>query len=186
MYAGTLWNLTSIAPLADALARVAASRPALLARLELVVVGRKTPEQREHLQRIQALGCRLADVEYCDHTVALATMRSADALLLLLSDLPGVERVVPAKLFEYFAMQRPMLALLPEGESADLVRSVQPAAHRLPNDVAGIAGWLEARLESITPEAYTADTASITSFDRRTEAGQLSALLGEVLGGGRA
>ena len=132
VYTGTLWNLTSIAPVAEALTRIAGRTPALLERLDLIVVGRKTPEQRAELSRIAALGGTLHDVDYCDHPIALATMASADALLLLLSDLPGAERVAPAKVFEYFATGRPILAVMPEGEIAGLVRGAQPDAHRTP------------------------------------------------------
>jgi glycosyltransferase involved in cell wall biosynthesis len=139
VYAGTLWNLTSIAPIADAVELLAREEPALLARLELVAVGRKTPDQLAQLARLDAAGAAVENLDYAPHSVALATMHSADAVLLLLSNVPGAERVAPAKVFEYLAVRRPILAVLPEGEIAELVRGNDPDSHRLPTDIAGIA-----------------------------------------------
>ncbi|HEX3928046.1 MAG TPA: hypothetical protein VHW65_08605 [Gemmatimonadales bacterium] len=186
LYTGTLWNLTSIAPLADALTQLASTSPGLLRRLELVVMGRKTPEQQAQLTRMAALGCAPVDVPYAEHPVAVATMRSADALLLLLSDLPGVDRVAPAKAFEYFAAARPMLAILPDGETAGLVRSVEPGAHFVPADISGIAGWLAQRLSgnTVSRELAGADrTAAIARFERRALTGELAGVLDQLVAG---
>ncbi len=181
VYAGTLWNLTSIAPLVDAVERLAASGSAPLARLELVALGRKTPEQQLLLERFGRAGGTLTDVPYSDHGIAIATMRSADALLLLLSDLPGVDRVVPAKLFEYFAAARPMLAITPPGEAAALVEAVQPGAHHLPGDGAGIAAWLSHQLSHPAADRPGgAPPADIARYERRALAGQLAHLLDQV------
>jgi glycosyltransferase involved in cell wall biosynthesis len=181
VYTGTLWNLTSVAPIIAAITQLAAQAPALLARLELVVVGRKTPEQQALLAPLPALGVALADVPYCDHSVAIATMQSADALLLLLSDVPGAERVAPAKVFEYLAVQRPMLAVMPDGEIASLVRDAQGGGHYLPADLAGIAQWLRTLLTDGPPAAPHASAAA--RFERRALAGELAALLTTVTTG---
>ncbi len=180
VYAGTLWNLTSVAPVADAVELLARDAPALLQRLELVAVGRKTPDQLAHLGRIARAGAAVENLDYCPHPVALATMRSADAVLLLLSDLPGAERVAPAKVFEYLAVRRPILAVLPEGEIARLVRDADPDSHRLPGDVAGIAEWLRGRLERRASPTPVGDATAIARFERRALTGELAALLDEL------
>ncbi len=182
VYTGTLWNLTSIAPLADAVERLAASGADHVARLEIVALGRKTPEQQEQLARIARTGCTVADIPYADHATAIATMRDADALLLLLSDLPGVDRVVPAKLFEYLAAARPMLAIAPDGEAATLVSAVAPDAHRRPGDIDGIAAWLSQRLgaPSTAPPDAPFDASRIAGYERRALAARLGRLLDQV------
>ncbi|MEO7354169.1 MAG: hypothetical protein ABIZ70_07460 [Gemmatimonadales bacterium] len=181
VYAGTLWNLTSIAPVAAAVELLAREAPALLARLELVAVGRKTPDQLVQLQRVAAAGATVENLDYAPHPVALATMTSADAVLLLLSDVPGAERVAPAKVFEYLAVRRPILAVLPEGEIAELVRESDADSHRLPTDVAGIASWLRRRLEGSVAPAPAGNDAQIARFERRALTGELAALLDELV-----
>ena len=183
VYAGTLWNLTSIAPLAEAVERLARATPQLPGRLELVAVGRKTPEQSAQLDRIGVAGVMVERVDYCPHPVALATMLSADALLLLLSDVPGAERVAPAKVFEYLAARRPILAVMPEGEIAELVRESDPGCHYLPNDATGIAEWLRSRLAGWAAAPPGVGEAQIDRFERRSLTGELARLLDDLTRG---
>ncbi|MES2304373.1 MAG: hypothetical protein V4558_02660 [Gemmatimonadota bacterium] len=181
VYAGTLWNLTSIAPVAAAVELLARESPALVSRLELVAVGRKTPDQLAQLQRVAAAGATVENLDYAPHPVALATMTSADAVLLLLSDVPGAERVAPAKVFEYLAVRRPILAVLPEGEIAELVRESDADSHRLPSDVTGIASWLRHRLAGKVNAAPAGNDAQIARFERRALSGELAGLLDELM-----
>lgn len=186
VYAGTLWNLTSIAPLVTALSQLNAETPALASQIELVVVGRKTADQEGELARLAGSGVLVHSLAYLPHSEALATMRSADTLLLLLSDVAGAERVVPGKLFEYFALGQPMLAITPEGETATLVRGAQPDAWRHPGDITGIVHWFRNRLAGGpaegTPRGYA------DRFQRRALAGEMATLLSALVdtnGGGR-
>jgi glycosyltransferase involved in cell wall biosynthesis len=177
-YVGTLWNLTSVAPLVDAVARLAERSPALAADLELVFAGRRTEQQQQALDRLKALPCRLVEHPYLDHAKALELIRSSDGLCVLLSDLPHAGRVVPAKIFESMAARRPVLAIGPEGEMWDLLRDC-PAAHLYrPADTAGIAECL-AREIARRRETRPADGADwdCSRYSRAEEARQLAALL---------
>jgi len=181
VYTGTLWNLTDVTPVVDAVRRLASEQPQLTSRLELVFLGRKTPEQVARISSLGDTNVRVTAVDYLPHPVAIATMQSADALLLLLAKVPGAERVAPAKLFEYLAVDRPMLAVVPDGETASIVRSVEPDGWRDPGDPAGIAAWLRDRLEG-RPLPSAPDRAAIRDgFQRRQQAGQLAALLDRVV-----
>jgi len=183
VYTGTLWNLTSVAPVVEAVERLSQVHPQLAANLELVFVGRKTAAQRELLKRLSQTPCLLRDADYCEHHQAVELMQSADALCLLLSDLPGADRVAPAKLFEYLATGRPILAVTPKGETTDLVRSFQPEGHFAPSDAAGIAGWLERRLVEWSPRPVQPRpplAEGVTRFSRRNLAGRLAEILNRV------
>lgn len=185
-YTGTLWNLTSIEPLVQAVELLSLRHPELVARLELLITGRKTPEQQELLGRLKPMGCRLVLQDYCSHTEALSHMTTADGLCLLLSDVPGAERVVPAKLFEYLAAGRELLAIVPEGETARLVRGIHPASHLLPADVEGICSWLAAQIASVETDRKSwqpdsLDRPEIRQFSREQETGQLAELLNETV-----
>lgn len=78
----------------------------------------------------------------------LREMLSASCLLLLQ---PGTTVSIPGKLFEYMATGRPILAIVEEGETADLVRSGGCGAAVLPDDQAGIERALEALIENRLP-----------------------------------
>jgi glycosyltransferase involved in cell wall biosynthesis len=177
-YVGTLWNLTSAAPLVEGIQQLCRSHPDLSSRLEVVFVGRRLPAQQEILDRLHGLPCRLVEHPYLDHQAALDMVRTADCLCVLLSDLPGAERVVPAKIFEYLATRRPILAIAPRGEVWDILNGYPGAHLHAPADIAGIARCLAAeikRRQSGECESFAGWDDS--SFDRRQQAGQLAGLL---------
>lgn len=146
VYTGTLWNLTSIEPIVRAVEQLHRQHPELCELLEVETVGRNLPEQAVLLERLKATGCRLTVEEYQPHAEVVQRMVRGDALCLLLSDVAGAERVVPGKMFEYLASQRPILAVMPNGDSSRIVERFYPENHFVPGDIAGIAEWLERAL----------------------------------------
>jgi glycosyltransferase involved in cell wall biosynthesis len=75
-------------------------------------------------RRLEAAGLA-ASVErrgVVSHEDSLRAMRAARALLLLLPDRESWRTCVPSKLYPYLAARRPVLALVPEGDAASLVR----------------------------------------------------------------
>lgn len=182
VYTGTLWNLTDIEPLVKAIESLSASRPELLRRLELVCVGRKTAEQHQVLERVRATTAHLEAIDYCDHSQVLDRLNSADGVCLLLSDVPGAERVVPAKLFEYLAVRKEILTIAPHGETADIARRFFPQGHFVPNDTAGIATWLQNRL-SDRSDSHDGQPSNrgIDEFSRQSQTERLAQLLNELV-----
>lgn len=188
-YVGTLWNLTSVAPLVEAVALLARRSPELAADLELVFAGRRTEQQQQTLDRLKGLPCRLVEHPYLDHARALDLVRTADGLCVLLSDLPHAGRVVPAKIFEYMAARRPVLAVGPAGEMWDLLRDYPAAQLYTPGDVAGIADGLAReigrRRAGAAPDLAGWDGAF---YSRANQARQLADILESLrtVGGGPA
>ena len=182
VYTGTLWNLTTIKPLVDAVLRLNETSPELVSRLELVCVGRKTAEQTSTLERLRSTGCRLELIDYCEHSKALDWLRSTNAVCLLLSDVPGAERVVPAKLFEYLANRKDLLAIVPQGETAEIVRRYFPLGWMEPKNVDGIVTWLKSRLsDESCGTTQLPETADLEEYSRTTQTRRLVELLNELV-----
>ncbi|HEX4611087.1 MAG TPA: glycosyltransferase [Urbifossiella sp.] len=181
-YTGTLWNLTSVAPVVEAVRRLSVTHPDLAAGLEVVFAGRRVGAQADHVAALRGLPCTVVEHPYLDHAAAVRLMQGSQALLLLLSDLPGAGRVVPAKLFEYMAAARPMLAVAPQGETWDLLDGHPGGGRFLPADVDGIAGWLARAVRDhragTLPDPSGWDASAYT---RGNEAAQLGAFLGSLL-----
>src|SRR5204863_2331334 len=101
---------------------------------------------------------------------------------LLLSDVAGAERVVPAKLFEYLANRKDMLAIVPRGETADIVGRFFPQGNLEPKNIDGIVEWLRSRLSTDNFIDHTLDTASkIDEFSRTNQTRRLVELLNQVV-----
>ena len=186
-YVGTLWNLTSIEPIVEAIRRVATRRPELAARIELTVAGRSTAEQDEILNRLSDTPCRLIREGYVDHQRAIQIMSDSDELCLLLSGVAEAGRVVPAKTFEYLALGRSILAVVPPGEVGDILKGCPQASIRQPTDVTGIADYLTQRLEQphaslLTRKSSTMEAAGAERFERRELTRQLAETLDRTCG----
>lgn len=182
LYTGTLWNLTTIQPLVEAILSLNKTDPGLIAKLELVCVGRKTTEQKALLDRLKLTSCRLELIDYCDHSKVIDWLRSANAVCLLLSDVPGAERVVPAKLFEYLASHQDLLAIVPRGETADIVNDVFPEAAIEPKNIPSIAMWLKRRLSGEIYEAANATRSiGIDDYSRTAQTARLVELLNKLV-----
>jgi glycosyltransferase involved in cell wall biosynthesis len=71
---------------------------------------------------------------FLPHEHSVAVMRRSHVLLLVLGEKQGGEKIYPAKLFEYLAAQKPILALVPDGLTKDLLKEsgvgfvVQPSS----------------------------------------------------------
>ena len=181
-YVGTLWNLTNVGPLVDAVLDLASRRPDLAAKIHLSFAGRRTTEQEAHLDRLKTSPCQLDLHPYLDHSAAVALARSADALCILLTDVPDAGRVVPAKVFESMVARSSILAIAPHGEVWDLLAK-HPAAGRFePSDIRGIADFLASEIDrkhkGVLPDFQGWDA---SCYDRRQLTRQLAQLLDVIV-----
>jgi glycosyltransferase involved in cell wall biosynthesis len=142
VYTGTLWKLTDVSPLVDLFSRESAKSKTLSQQLEIVFAGRRTAPQQKLVDALPEFGISIACHDYLPHHQSIELARSADSLLLLLSDEPGAERVVPAKLFEYLALDKPIVAIIPEGETAELLRESSKAIIVHPKRPQHLLDWL--------------------------------------------
>jgi glycosyltransferase involved in cell wall biosynthesis len=181
-YVGTLWNLTDVSPLVEAVIDLARRRPELVERLDLAFAGRRTADQESQLQRLAGTGCRLVLYPYLDHARAVSLARSADSLCVLLADVPEAGRVVPAKVFESMAARVPILVIAPRGEVWDLLEGHPAAGLFEPKNVALIAEFLASAIEGkgrgLAPEFGAYDS---SPYERRVLAGRLAELLDRIV-----
>jgi glycosyltransferase involved in cell wall biosynthesis len=108
VYTGRFGRGRDPAGLVGALASIAADDPGAAGRLELIVAGPLTDDERRLLARDVA-PARIVVAGSLPRERALALQREADALLLLAE--PIRSQLLNYKLFEYLAAGRPILAL---------------------------------------------------------------------------
>ena len=179
VYTGTLWKLTDASPMVAALKDLVQRDVDIAQGIELVIVGRRTPEQDAVIEPLRSLPIDLVVHDYLPHKQSLAIAASADVLLLLLADQEGADRVVPAKLFEYLALRKNILAICGEGEMAELLRAHGQGCVLTPHQPSSISDWLHQQLRSHPSES--ANDSVISAFSRRELTGQLATVLDDVI-----
>ena len=100
---------------------------------------------REWAARLR-LGDRLELIPYAPRSASLALQRDSEALLLLIPEADGRGKgVLSGKVFEYIAVGRPILAVVPpDGAAAELIRETGAGVVAAPDDTEGIRAALEA------------------------------------------
>jgi glycosyltransferase involved in cell wall biosynthesis len=132
------------------------------------------------------LGNRLELIPYAPRATSLALQRDSEALLLLIPEADGRGKgVLSGKVFEYIAVGRPILAVVPpDGAAAELIRETEAGVVAPPDDPAAIRASLEElhgrwRDGGLPDVELTADWRDRLS--RRTRVEEMAAVLREVV-----
>ncbi|HEX5133267.1 MAG TPA: glycosyltransferase [Candidatus Krumholzibacteria bacterium] len=136
---------------AAALRMLAATAPGVAPSLSLY--GEVDPREWKKLEAAGLAACvrRHGKVS---HEESLRVMRRARSLLLLLPDRPSWATCVPSKLYPYLASGRPVLALVPDGDAARIVRDTGAGEALTDPDPAATARGIESFLRAAhAPEA---------------------------------
>ena len=180
---GVLYGRRDPTPLLRAAARLLAEDRALRGRLRFRFVGFPGDERfgEERLRAAAGGDPAVVTVEGSrPHAAALAEMVRADVLLLLGVSAAGPEVQVPAKLFEYLATGRPILATChPEGAIAAVLRESRARVFQAPPDDedALLAALRALAAAARRGELGAAPSALPERFDRARQAERLAELL---------
>jgi glycosyltransferase involved in cell wall biosynthesis len=131
----------SLHPLLDGVAELLRRTPAAAERLEVVLAGPTTGEERELLNDDRLAGT-VRSVGTLGRPRALALQRSADSLVVL-ADGASSRSVATNKLFEYLAAGRPVLVLGDGTEAARIVVRERRGIAVPSGDAGAVAGALE-------------------------------------------
>jgi hypothetical protein len=180
-YAGTVFKLTSLRGFIEAVRRVHADEPELAKRLEVRIIGRVVDTELSYFEGTEALGVRL--MGYVPHEQVTRELSASHVVLCSLDEVPGAERIYPAKIFELMYLGRPCLTVTPPGALADLVRETRMGPVLAPRDSAAIAAWLVARLreEREGRLALRSSARGIEPYHRRAQAGRFAEVFNEAV-----
>jgi glycosyltransferase involved in cell wall biosynthesis len=180
-----VFALTSARGLLRGLRRLHERAPGVARALRVRFLGRIVETEADAFEGTEALG--VERVGYVPHAQVLHELAGSHLALCLLDDVPGAERIYPAKIFELMRVGRPVLTLAPPGSA--LARLV--ARHALgrvvhPRDEVAIADALHAMLQDSDrsragPLSWrNAPRPDILRYDRRALAGEVAEILREA------
>jgi len=121
---------------------------------------------------------------YLPHHESVQLLLKSHVLLLTLNDEPGVNLTYPGKLFEYLAARKTVLALVPEGATASLLRGIGAGPVVAPDDVEAIKKAildLHNQYRQGTGSSRTYD--NLQRFERRALTERLAQCLDAVVQG---
>ncbi len=178
-HTGLLSGKRTLAPIAAAMSRIFAEHPELRQRLTLRQIGPREDVNDDIVARA-GIGDRVVFLPPTTHAAILEEMTQAGALLLLEAAGPEGQLITPGKIFEYLASRGPILAAVPEGPAAELVRTLGAGEVVPPEDTASIAAVL-ARWIAEGPPTSRADEAALAPYARPALAARLAGLLDELV-----
>ncbi len=177
LHAGRLSGERTLQPFLNGLGQFLARNPSRRTQVQCLLIGPHDDAQARLVRRtgwgdVVRFGGQSA------HAETLAMEAGADALLVIQSGAPEFRELVPGKLYEYMGAERPVIAIVPEGQAADLVRRLGMGWVAAPDAPERIADALDAAWAgSFKPRHTVADR---EPFTRRTLAGQLARVLAEI------
>jgi glycosyltransferase involved in cell wall biosynthesis len=91
-----------------------------LLNIQIQLMGLVFNEVKEEINRLN-LNSNFEILPNQSYELAIRNMKSADFLLLIVGDLPKMQNALPLKLFDYIGAQKPIIAIAPAGETANLI-----------------------------------------------------------------
>jgi glycosyltransferase involved in cell wall biosynthesis len=146
------------------------------AALRVRLVGRVGPAYRAH---VRALGLdeSIELVPPVAHARALQYQMEADVLVLVVCDAPGSAAVLTAKLVEYVAARKPILALAPDCEASRTVQAHELGWVEPPTDVQRIAKRLESLIDDWRGGALRRERPDVPSLAAPVQVERLAKVL---------
>ena len=183
-HAGTIYRETGL-DFFRAVEQVVESDPQLARALRVQLIGDIDPAHREAVQRLEKAGIvRAFGVQ--PHRAALALAGRSDVLLILQRGGTSPESHIPAKLFEYLFLGKPILAIAQPGSMTEVLTSCGLGVTAPPHDVDRLARTIQALYRDFRAGQLLArpDVAYISRFDRRNLTARFAHVLEEAASGG--
>jgi glycosyltransferase involved in cell wall biosynthesis len=185
VYTGSMYGVRNPGTFLEAVARLLGGGRVSPGELLVRFVGRFGDEVRAMFRRPELEGV-VEEVGHRPHAESVRYTLGADVLLLVVDDVAGSEGIVPGKVFEYIGARRPILAVAPEGDVADLIRRTGAGVVVDRNDVNGmaeaLARWIEER-RATGGVAFPGREDEVNRLSRRGRTEQLARVFDEVLAG---
>jgi glycosyltransferase involved in cell wall biosynthesis len=175
-YTGSLYGHDELPIFLGGLERFLERDPGARTRLRVEFVGLLNARNRAIADRYSApdrLGGVVEFTGFLAHEAALRRLETADAALLLVAGDPGKEVVISGKLYEYLGADKPVLAMVPEGDARTILHELDWGVIADP-DPDSVADALARMISAPLPRG-PADP------ERRYERVKLAAHLGRVL-----
>jgi len=165
----------------QALRELRREHPELLADIQVVFAG-TFEEQSDDMLKQWEIEEVVKPLGYVPHSESIKLLLQSHVLLLTLNDEPGVNLTYPGKVFEYLAARKTILALVPEGATANLIRDMEAGLVIPPDDIGAIKGAiLDLYCQYKRGNGLSKTYDDLQKFERRTLTERLAQCLNETV-----
>jgi len=182
-YIGTIKNLEIQPALWKAIASLRKQDATFRKEFRLEFTGNVSESVKESIANYGLAECTHY-LGFAEHSVAIQRMKSATALLFIIADLPGSDKIVTGKIFEYLASGTPIFGIGPADGGADMVLKDVSAKSLMPYDDQAL---YEERLMSLftdwrsgSTDSSRPDEKAVISYSRQAQAAQIAKILNEL------
>jgi len=111
-FTGTFYDSVTPVPFFKAIKKLRKEHPEVNLELHFAGMLRKEYQAKAHRMKLDDI---IVNHGYLPHAESVALIQQSDALWMMLGDARNVDTCAPAKLYEYFGTQKPILASTPKG-----------------------------------------------------------------------
>ena len=139
------------------------------------------PEKSWDLIRMLRIESNIEDLGYVSHKQSLKNLMLADALWLVIGHTHKAEYVTLGKMYEYFGVKKPILGLVPQGDSKKMLKNFNASYIAEPNDTADIERALKKMLSDIKNKLVPdVNISFINKFNRKILTQKLAQIFDEI------
>lgn len=119
---------------------------------------------------------------YIPHGDALREQQKAQVLLLIETDESETRSIIPGKLFEYMAAQRPILAIGPQGSDiAPILQESGSGTFHSYKEMEATGNLVKQLFDQYRSEGLSGTSAQIQSYSRKQLTGQMAEVLNDLI-----
>jgi glycosyltransferase involved in cell wall biosynthesis len=179
-YLGSFYGKYAPTTFVEALLQLKKKNPALAKQVRFNFIG---DYDRGTLQLLK--NEMLADVlnvqSYVPHAQLAEIREKTDAFLLYLPPVSGhIAAMIPQKVFEYLAARKPILAIVPPSDVADILKKTGGATVVDASDPAAIASTIEEFARDVRSGVLRGTQADLSVFSRKNLTHSLAEIISEV------
>jgi glycosyltransferase involved in cell wall biosynthesis len=134
MYAGIFMVYSTPKYFLKAFKQITIERPDIAANIELHFVGFLRKENQKLIRNLK-LQQFVKDHGYVNHDESIAKIKSADVLWFMVGKRRNIDAILPGKVYEYLAAQKPIIACVPDGAAKMAIEESEAGFICKPDDV---------------------------------------------------
>jgi glycosyltransferase involved in cell wall biosynthesis len=156
-----------------ALGKIAQSNGDFKSDLKIQLIGQTDESVVESIFK-NGLKRNLETINHLPHKQGIEKLRGSQVLLLPLNDAQNVKGILPGKMYEYLALQRPILAIGPtDADYAQIIKETKAGNCHNFTDTAGIGQTIVNYYEKFKSNNLMIQSKAFEKYSRKNLAGQI-------------